>query len=410
MQQTRTDTATHPLQASLFLVSVGICAALHIWKLPPALPELQREFGLDLVESGFLLSLVQLGGMTLGLATGLFAERIGLRRCILIGLGILALASAGGTLFHSKTMILVFRAIEGCGFLMVAMPVPGLIKRLVPPHYISRVMGLWSCYMPVGTVIILLAGSWLLSLSSWRMLWLLLAALTLLMLWLTRCIIPADPRVARTSREASDTTQSPAHPSAWSMVRTTLASRKVWLIALIFGAYAAQWIAIIGFLPTIYASTGISGTTAGLLTALVAGSNIIGNLGAGRLLHQGVGARKLLIAGFLTMMICAFIAFGIGQNTTVQFFAILVFSIVGGLIPATLFVLALRYAPTPQTTSATVGWMQQCSSLGQFSGPPVVAWVVNLSGGWEWTWIATGGYALLGIVLAMQIGRRSSRA
>lgn len=411
MPQTRPDTPARPIQASLFLVLVGICAALHIWKLPPALPQLQRELGLDLVESGFLLSLVQLGGMTLGLATGLFAERIGLRRCILIGLGILALASAGGTLFHTKALILACRAIEGCGFLMVAMPVPALIKRLVPPHTISRIMGWWSCYMPIGTVIILLGGSWLLSLGSWRMLWLLLAALTLLMLCLTRRIIPADPRVAPgTGLHSAARQATAAHPPAWSMVRTTLASRRVWLIALIFGAYAAQWIAIIGFLPTIYALAGISGTTAGVLTASVAGANIIGNLGAGRLLHQGASARRLLIIGFLTMMLCAFIAFGAGQSTAVQFFAILVFSIVGGLIPATLFVLAIDYAPTPQTTSATVGWMQQCSSLGQFSGPPVVAWVVNMLGGWEWTWVATGAYAVLGILLALQIGARRGRS
>lgn len=401
MSQTRVATPIRPIHASLFLVLIGICAALHIWKLPPALPELQRELGLDLVESGFLLSLVQLGGMTLGLATGLFAERIGLRRCILIGLGILAFASAGGTLFHTKAMILAFRAIEGCGFLMVAMPVPALIKRLVPPHTLSRVMSLWSSYMPIGTVIILLGGSWLLSLGSWRMLWLLLSALTLLMLWLTRRIIPADPRAP--SLLDTSAPSSAASPPAWAMIRTTLASRNVWMIALIFGTYAAQWIAIIGFLPTIYTLAGISGTTAGLLTALVAGSNIIGNLGAGRLLHQGIDARKLLIIGFLTMMICAFIAFGAGLGITVQFFAILVFSIVGGLIPATLFVLAIRYAPTPQTISATVGWMQQCSSLGQFSGPPIVAWVVNASGGWEWTWVATGGYGLLGILLVSRL-------
>ena len=403
MLQTHTATPIRPIHASLFLVLAGICAALHIWKLSPALPELQRELGLDLVESGFLLSLVQLGGMTLGLITGLFAERIGLRRCVLIGLGILAFASAGGTLFHTKTMILVCRAIEGCGFLMIALPTPALIKRLVPTHMLNRIMSLWSCFMPIGTVIILLGGSWLLSVGSWRMLWLLLAALTLLLLWLARRIIPADPPNPYTS-------SAMAHPAAWSMVRTTLASRNVWMISLIFGAYAAQWTAIIGFLPTIYADAGVSGTTAGLLTAIIAGSNIIGNLSAGRLLHQGIDAHKLLIIGFLTMMISAFIAFGMGQSTTVQFFAILVLCIVSGLIPATLFVLAIHYAPTPQTISATVGWMQQCSSLGQFSGPPVVAWVVNLSGGWEWTWIATGGYALLGIVLAMQIGRRSSRA
>ncbi|MDN5842520.1 MAG: MFS transporter [Alcaligenaceae bacterium] len=390
----------HPLQASFFLVLVGICAALHIWKLPPALPTLQAELGLDLVESGFLLSIVQLGGMTLGLVSGLFAERIGLRRCVLAGLLILALASATGALFHSKALILLFRGLEGCGFLMVAMPVPALIKRQVPPEYLSRLMGLWSCYMPIGTVLILLAGSWLLSITSWRVLWLGLGVLTLLVMLLTLRIIPPDPGAQAQVQD---------RPSPWSMIRITLASPNVWLIALVFGVYAAQWIAVIGFLPSIYVAAGISGSTAGLLTALVAGSNIVGNLSAGKLLHNGVSPPRLLATGFLTMIICAFAAFGAGLSTTSQFFAILVFSMVGGLIPATLFVLAIKYAPTPQTTSTTVGWMQQCSSLGQFSGPPVVAWVVHAAGGWEWTWLATGGYALAGILMALCIGALGHR-
>ncbi|WP_322996064.1 MFS transporter [Castellaniella sp.] len=385
----------HPLRAPFFLVLVGICAALHIWKLPPALPALQIELGLDLVESGFLLSIVQLGGMTLGLVAGLFAERIGLRRCVITGLLILALASATGALFQSKTLILLFRGLEGCGFLLAVMPVPALIKRLVPSEYLSRLMSLWSCYMPLGTVLILLSGSWLLSIASWQALWLALGALTLLVMLLTLRIVPPDP-VARA--------QTPKRQSSWSLVRTTLASPNVWLIALVFGVYAGQWIAVIGFLPSIYVTAGISGSTAGLLTALVAGSNIIGNLTAGKLLHQGISARRLLMTGFLTMIVCTFAAFGAGLSTTGQFFAVLMFSMVGGLIPATLFVLAIRYAPTPQTTSTTVGWMQQCSSLGQFSGPPVVAWVVHATGGWQWTWLATGSFALAGILMTLCIG------
>ena len=390
----------HPLQAPFFLVLVGICAALHIWKLPPALPELQAELGLDLVESGFLLSIVQLGGMTLGLVSGLFAERIGLRRCVLTGLLILALASAAGALFHSKVLILLFRGVEGCGFLMVAMPVPALIKRLVPPNYLSRVMGVWSCYMPIGTVVILLAGSWLLNITSWHVLWLGLGVLTLLVMLLTLRIVPADP---------DSPIPGPERPSSWSMIRTTLTSPNVWLIALVFGVYAAQWIAVIGFLPTIYVSVGISGSMAGLLTGLVAGSNIIGNLSAGKLLHHGVSARRLLVTGFLAMIVCAFAAFGAGLSTGSQFFAILVFSMVGGLIPATLFVLAIAHAPTPQTTSTTVGWMQQWSALGQFAVPPVVAWVASRAGGWQWTWVVTGTCAAAGLLVAAWTARVLAR-
>jgi hypothetical protein len=40
--------------------------------------------------------------------------------------------------------------------------------------------------------------------------------------------------------------------------------------------------------------------------------------------------------------------------------------------PGTLFAQAVRHAPDEDTISTTVGWMQQCSSLGQFLSPPLV--------------------------------------
>ncbi|MGB6242285.1 MAG: MFS transporter [Castellaniella sp.] len=389
---------TTGLRAALFLVLIGICAALHIWKLPPALPQLQAQFQLSLVQSGFLLSVVQMGGMALGLPVGLAAERIGLRRCIVIGLAILALASVLGAWLDSATAILLCRAIEGCGFLMVAMPVPSLIRRLIAPAHLSRIMGLWGCYMPLGTVIILLSGSWVLTLGNWQLLWLLLAALTLACLLLTLSQVPPDPALHHDQ----------PRPATLSLVGTTLKAQNVWLVALTFGAYSSQWIAVIGFLPTIYMSAGIAGTTAGLLTAVVAGANAIGNLSAGRLLHRGVPAWQLLLLGLGAMIICAYLAFGASLPATAQFLAVLTFSMMGGLVPATLFVLALTLAPSPQTTSTTIGWMQQCSSLGQFAGPPLVAWVVNQAGGdWQWTWVATGAMALAGIGLTLQIRRRT---
>lgn len=386
------------MRATLFLVLVGICAALHVWKLPPALPQLQAQFDLSLVASGFLLSVVQMGGMALGLPIGLVAERIGLRRCILYGLAILATASAVGAWFNSSLMILVCRAVEGCGFLMVAMPIPALIRRLVPPERLSRIMGLWGCYMPVGTVIVLLAGSWILRFGNWQILWLLLSAVTFACLWLTWRIVPHD--------QPADSTQP--RPAALALATTTLSSMNAWLVALTFGTYSAQWISILGFLPTIYAAQGLTGTTAGLLTAIVAGANAIGNLAAGRLLHRGIAGWQLLVAGLATMIVCAYAAFGAGLPAPAQFMAVVMFSMVGGLVPATLFVLALTLAPTPQTASTTIGWMQQCSSLGQFCGPPLVAWVVNLANGdWQWTWVATSAFAATGIVLALIIGRRA---
>ena len=47
---------------ALIVILAGVAAALHVGKLPPALPVLREVFALTLVEAGFLLSLVQFAG------------------------------------------------------------------------------------------------------------------------------------------------------------------------------------------------------------------------------------------------------------------------------------------------------------------------------------------------------------
>lgn len=391
-------------QAAYFIVLAGVCAALHVWKLPPALPELQQELGLNLVRSGFMLSLVQLFGMVAGMAVGLFAVRIGLRRSLLWGLALLALCSGLGTFARSEAAMLVFRAIEGCAFLMVAMPAPGLIRQSVHPAYLNRVLSIWGAYLPAGTALILLFGSWVLVFTSWRVLWWGLAVLTALIWWLAWQRIPADAAVVR-SGERRGTADNHRW---WQLARETLTSQNVWLIALCFAAYTFQWATVIGFLPTIYNESGISGLLSGILTGIAAAANIVGNVLAGYFLHRGVRAATLLITGFLIMEACVLLTFSPAVSPVFQFGAILLFSGAGGLIPGTLFTLAVSCAPSPQTIPSTVGWMQQCNALGQFVGPPLVASVVMWTGNWQWTGLVTGVCMVLGVWFAWRLGGRIS--
>lgn len=93
----RSSSASARVPAAAFAVVLGgVSAALHLGKLPPAVPALQASLGIDLVEAGFLLSLVQVASMTLGLLAGLAADSIGLRRSMLVGLAVLTTASLLG--------------------------------------------------------------------------------------------------------------------------------------------------------------------------------------------------------------------------------------------------------------------------------------------------------------------------
>lgn len=394
-------------QLAAVVVGVGVCSALHVGKLPVAIPALRDALGLGLVQAGFLLSLVQLAGMTLGLIVGLSADRLGPRRVMLAGLLLLALGSALGAWAPDVSVLLGTRVLEGLGFLLAVLPAPGLLRQHVHhPHTLSRALGWWGAYMPLGTALALLLGAPLLSVLGWRWVWLGLAVLTLMAAALLALRVPADGVV---SIGVGDGVQ-PRRPAAWwHRLRQTLGASGPWMVALAFFLYSGQWLAVVGFLPTIYSQAGYSGHTVGLLTALAAGINMLGNIGAGRWMSRGTQPGAVLSLGYFAMALGAVVAFGAVGHPVWQYLAVLLFSGVGGLIPGTLFGLAVVLAPGKDTVSTTVGWMQQFSSLGQFLGPPVVAWLAMQAGGWQWTWVVTGACSLLGVVLAYQLQRAWER-
>lgn len=383
---------TDPRRLAALVVAVGVTCALHVGKLPVAIPVLRESLGLSLVQAGFLLSLVQLAGMTLGLLVGLMADRLGPRRVMLAGLLLLASGSALGALAPNVSVLLATRVLEGMGFLLAVLPAPGLLRqRVQDAPTLSRSLGWWGAYMPLGTALALLLGVPLLSAVVWRWAWLLLALLSLL-------------AAAALARWVAPDAQTPSAPQGGTALeprlRRTLRAPGPWLMALAFFLYSGQWLAVVGFLPTIYHQAGYTGAAVASLSALAAGINMAGNIGAGWWLAHGARPGAVLTLAYVAMGAGAGVAFGAEGHPVLQYLAVLVFSGVGGLIPGTLFGLAVKLAPDNDTVSTTVGWMQQFSALGQFLGPPVVAWVATLVGGWHWTWVVTGASSLLGVMLA----------
>jgi len=384
------------------VVLAGISAALHVGKLPPALPVLRETLHVTLIEAGFLLSAVQVAGMLLGVAIGAAADSLGARRTMATGLLILFVASLMGGFARTPAGLLALRALEGLGFLLASLPGPGLIRRLVAPERLSRVLGLWGAYMPFGTGAALLFGPAFIAWTGWPGWWWLLGVLSLAMaavLWIS---VPAE--VDRRSAPAR------TDPARRSRIARTLGTRGPWLASLAFAVYSAQWLAVVGFLPTIYAQAGLPVASAAFATAFAAAINMVGNIASGRLLQRGWSATQLLQCGYVAMAVGAIVAFSAwgegGAGVAIARYAgVLLFSAVGGLVPGTLFSLAVRVAPDESTVSTTVGWMQQCSSLGQFAGPPLAGWVAARAGGWQATCWVTGAFALAGMCIAAAMAR-----
>jgi cyanate permease len=305
--------------------------------------------------------------------------------------------------------LFALRGLEGFGFLLAAMPGPGLIRALVPARAEKAAMGLWGAYMPLGVALALLAGPVLISWVGWQGWWWALSAISAAAAMWVALAVPGD---------GSRRSAAGVSAEAWgARLRVTASAGGPWTLALAFAVYSSQWMAVIGFLPAIYVEAGVPAAWTAALTALAAAMNIVGNVTGGRLLQRGAAPDRLMRWGFVVMALGSVAAFAqigdsrdaLGLPPALRYLAVCMFSLGGGVVPATLFMLGVRLAPGPSTVSTTIGMMQQASSFGQFIAPPVVAWIAHRAGGWQWTWVVTLACSLAGIAFAARLSPAAPR-
>ncbi|MGE0153065.1 MAG: CynX/NimT family MFS transporter [Reyranellaceae bacterium] len=361
----------------------GIVAAFHIGKVPPALPLIRAELDFGLAAAGWVLSAINLIGMTLGMVAGLLADRLGPRRAMLGGLAVLAAADLAGSLASSVEAVLLGRFVEGIGLFAVVVSAPPLILRATRPADQKTTMGLWGCYMPAGTAVMMMLAPVLLTQLGWRGLWIANGGLAL------ACLLALALRGSGGDRAAG-----PPQP-LWDSVRLTFASRGPLLLAACFGTYAFAYLALVGFLPTyMIEQRGIDPAAAGSLTALVVAANVIGNLASSPLQARGAARWALIATAAAVMAASSLLIFDASAADLWRYAACLVFSAAGGLAPGALFASVPHNAPRASLVATTSGLMMQGSNTGSTLGPPALALLVTWSGGWD-----AGAWLLCGMLM-----------
>ncbi|MBF6670421.1 MFS transporter [Glutamicibacter sp. FBE19] len=386
--------------AWIIIVASGVVAGLHIWKLSPALGIIRDELGFSLFFSGVLLGVVQVAGMVGGLAVSLISEVISQRRTFLVGLLLLVIGSALGALSSNAFALLATRIIEGAGVIMVTVMGPGLVRLHAPLKTMNMAVGWWAAYMGLATFIGVFSTALALQHLPWHLWWAILSCVSLIPIPLILKFVPADSPPG-----------SSAVRMATSRIAATARSPQVWVSGLIFGCYTVQWMAVVGFLPTIYAEFGLSAVAGGLASAVVGGLNAVGAIICGALLHRGLNGRTLLFTGFGLMALTSVLTFAVNYPAGllwVQMLGVGMFSLGGAAIPTTLTRIVVDLAPPGGSAPAAMGLAQQIFNIGNFTGPMLLAAMVSWTGGWNSTWRLTLLFAALGSLLTLRLSRKNS--
>jgi MFS family permease len=376
----------------LFL-GAGIVTAFQIGKAPPVLPAIRAELGMSLFAAGWILSAFSIIGLILGSIVGAVSDAFGHRRMLLVGLAAQATGSLIGAFSHTPLLLLSTRTLEGVGSLMIAVAAPSLIIHLTQPRDMRIALALWSCWLPIGAAIIMLLIPFLTASFGWRGLWLINAVILL------GYALAAQQQTQ--SLPAASRGEKLNVARLWQDIRLTSTSLGPMLLAVIFSTYTLQWLAVMGFLPTLLIEDyGVTAATASILTGLTVAVNIVGNLGGGWLLHKGLHRAPLICLASLVMGLSSLVIYHAAIPFAFRYGACLTFSAIGGILPASIFSGVPVHAPKVELIATTNGLLMQGSQLGQVIGPPALALIVSRLG-WQAAPMLLLSTAGLGIALAL---------
>jgi MFS family permease len=377
-----------PWPAVALLYATGLVAAAQLGKLSSLAPLLVDDLRLPLTTMAWTISLLELGGATLGAVAGWMAQRAGLVRGLRTGLLALALAGLGQAMVNGSVGLIAWRLLEALGYLAVIVTAPVLLARHTARWGVrtqAMALTLWSTFVPVGLALgaglaAALAQAW-----EWRAA---LAGCGLLSLAVALAVaqaplVDAPPHAgAPTAEKAEKAEASEPAPRAAGLAEAQASKPAAGCLAMAFGLFALFEVGLLAMLPTLLVrEAAMAPAAAGTWTGVVSLAAVPGSLMAAWLVRRGVQERWPAMLGLGLPPLLLFGVFRQAPDPVVAVALAVAISVLGGVFASLAFALLPRVAGDHAGLVRANGLLAQCGAGGSLLGPPAVAACVQ-AGGW----------------------------
>ncbi|WP_053754103.1 MFS transporter [Streptomyces sp. MMG1533] len=187
------------------LLTVQFLVSLDMSVVNVALPDIGRGLGFDAESLTWVVNAYALTFGGLLMLGGRLADVIGRRRILVAGFVVFGLASMAGGLARAPGQLIAARAVQGAGAAALAPVALALITVNYPAGTArSRALGLWGASGAAGGAVGVLAGGLLTDWAGWRSVMLVNVPVVVAVLAVVRSAVPADQRLAVSSRPRLD--------------------------------------------------------------------------------------------------------------------------------------------------------------------------------------------------------------
>ena len=143
--------ATQPREV-VVLVAVAFAVALGFGVVAPAIPLFARELGVGRTAAGLVVSAFAAARLLSALSSGRLVDRLGPRRVLAAGIGVVAVSSAVAGLAQTYAQLVVLRGAGGVGSAMFTIAATTLLLRTVEPARRASASGLFQTGFLLGGI------------------------------------------------------------------------------------------------------------------------------------------------------------------------------------------------------------------------------------------------------------------
>lgn len=376
--------------AIIFMLTAATLA-LHQFKVPMIMGAIAEDLNMG-DSATWLMSAFTLTGIFLAIPAGGISQKYGPKNMVIVAAILVALGSIIGSFATNGTVIIISRAIEGIGFILVSVAGPMSIVKYCEPSTIGGAMGIWAVWVPVGQIIAFNLTPVLFKSTSWNNIWMVYAVASIIMAFVVKAGIKEPVGLDSINSENADTVKP--------TISEALKNRDIITGALAFATFNYVLMAVLAFLP-IFAGPGtavnMSTTEVGFVSTIPMIGALIGSPIIGRMSDK-MGRKKLYMVAILATGIGAALAFS--PNRILIYLGTGLIGLIGLGTPAMILSAVGEIMKKEELIGLGNGFLFLCQNLGMFLGTATFLALVSMVGSFTTAGFVCAGIAIVGVVLA----------
>lgn len=367
----------------LVAFAAGVTATFIQFSIPPVLPIMQAQFEVTYMQSALLMSLFALMTLLAAVPSGFIIQKYGARFVGLLGIGTLFIGVLCSLFAVNFLILLIARLVQGIGFGLVSVAAPSAIGQFIPQKMMNISMGIWSTWIPVGSLIMFLFAPYIVMNFQTGTYWSILMVILMISFILYAIWIPT---AANKEGEANKLPKN--------AMKEEIRNKRVWIVALTFATFTFSLFAFNTWISThLVETSSMSLAQAAIIPAIISFFMIGSNLCAGWLLKRFENNFLLFCVPPLIMALIwpTFLL----DSLFALYASAAILGMVGGVTPTILFASAPKLAKRKETIGIAMSIVIIGENTGILIGPEVFGILRDFTGDFQASFWVIMGIGLL---------------